>query len=105
MTYELKPEPKQNRIIFRHPKVVEYVLTNCKALKCTPDEFILKLINNMAFLVKSSKGDKRIEKLIINLGGVNIVARIESTDEIELAKLDTISAMIRNAFIPRKEVD
>lgn len=52
MTYEIKPEPKLNRVTLRHPKVVEYVLLNCKALKCTPDEFILKLINNMAFLSK-----------------------------------------------------
>lgn len=58
MTYELKPEPKQNKVILRHPKVVEYVLLNCKALRCTPDDFILKLINNIIFLSRFHKETK-----------------------------------------------
>lgn len=49
---KLKPEPQQHKVILRNPKVVEYVWINCKALKCSPDEFILKLMNNMTFLSK-----------------------------------------------------
>lgn len=49
---KLKPEPIQHKVILRNPKVVEYVWGNCKALKCSPDEFILKLMNNMSFLTR-----------------------------------------------------
>ncbi len=40
------------RITLSNETVIEYINLNCKALKCTPDEFILKLINNMLFLSK-----------------------------------------------------
>ena len=49
---KLKPESEQHKIVLRNPKVVEYVSINCKALGCSPDDFILKLMNNMMFLSK-----------------------------------------------------
>lgn len=38
------------KIILTNETVIEYINLNCKALRCTPDEFIMKLINNMSFL-------------------------------------------------------
>lgn len=57
MEIKLKPEMQQHKVILRNPTVVKYVWDNCKALKCSPDEFILKLINNMSFLQKLKRYD------------------------------------------------
>lgn len=42
-------------------------------------------------------------KHIMTIGGVEIYAKINTKDEIELAKMETIVAMIRNAFKPKRE--
>ena len=52
---KIKPESVKNKIILRNPRVIEYIEINCKALKCSPDELIIKLMNNMMFLSKLKK--------------------------------------------------
>ena len=49
------------------------------------------------------KGEtEMVEKHILTLAGVEILARVENDDEVELAKLETVAAMIQNAFVPRQ---
>lgn len=43
------------RITLTNEIVIEYINLNCKALRCTPDEFIMKLINNMSFISRLKK--------------------------------------------------
>lgn len=41
---------------------------------------------------------------IMTIGGVEIYAKInKDSDQIEVAKMNTISAMIRNAFTPKRD--
>ena len=49
------------------------------------------------------KKPDKISKLIMTLGGVDVIAQVDGKDEIEIARLETVSAMIRNAFQPKRE--
>lgn len=44
-----------------------------------------------------------IEKLIMVLGGIKIIAQVDGKNETEIARLETIAAMIRNAFQPKRD--
>lgn len=44
-----------------------------------------------------------IEKLIMVLGGIKIIAQVDVKNENEIARLETVAAMIRNAFQPKRD--
>lgn len=43
------------------------------------------------------------EKLVMVLGGVKIIAQIEGKNETDVARLETVASMIRNAFQPKRD--
>lgn len=43
------------------------------------------------------------EKLVMVMGGVKIITRIEDDTETNLARLETVSAIVRNAFQPKRK--
>lgn len=45
----------------------------------------------------------KVSKLIMKLGGVEIIAQVDGKDEIEIARLETVAAMIRHAFQPKRD--
>lgn len=49
------------------------------------------------------KKPDKVSKLIMTLGGVDVIAQVDGKDEIEIARLETVSAMIRNAFQPKRD--
>ena len=44
-----------------------------------------------------------IEKLIMVLSGIKIIAQVDGNNENEIARLETVVAMIRNAFQPKRD--
>jgi len=45
----------------------------------------------------------KVSKLIMKLGGVEIIAQVNGKNETEIARLETVAAMIRNAFQPKRD--
>ena len=37
------------------------------------------------------------------LGGIKIIAQVDGNNENEIARLETVAAMIRNAFQPKRD--
>lgn len=46
------------KITLSNEYVIEFIKVNCNALKITPDEFIIKLINNMRILSSLPRKDQ-----------------------------------------------
>ena len=49
------------------------------------------------------KESDKVSKLIMKLGGVEIIAQVDGKNETEIARLETVAAMIRNAFQPKRD--
>ena len=45
----------------------------------------------------------KVSRLIMKLGGVEIIAQVDGNNENEIARLETVAAMIRNTFQPKRD--